>query len=45
MGSGIAQVVAQSGYRTIVREVDDETVAKGLGRIKTSLAAGLSLSR
>ena len=41
MGSGIAQVVAQSGYRTIVREVDDETVAKGLGRIKTSLAAGV----
>lgn len=41
MGSGIAQVVAQSGYRTIVREVDDETVAKGLGRIETSLAAGV----
>lgn len=41
MGSGIAQVVAQAGYPTIVREVDDETVSRGLGRIEASLAAGV----
>ena len=41
MGSGIAQVVAQSGYRTVVREVDDETIANGLGRIEAFLAGGI----
>ena len=41
MGSGIAQVSAQAGYRTIVREVDDETVAAGIGRIESFLAAGV----
>ena len=41
MGSGIAQVAAQAGYRTIVREVDDETVAAGIGRIESFLAAGV----
>ena len=34
MGSGIAQVAAQSGYDTIVREVDQAFLDKGLGRIK-----------
>ncbi|MFQ5627772.1 MAG: 3-hydroxyacyl-CoA dehydrogenase family protein [bacterium] len=33
MGSGIAQVSAQAGYHTIVREVNDEFLQKGLGRI------------
>ena len=37
MGSGIAQVCAQSGYRTIVREVDSTAVAAGLGRIEAFL--------
>ena len=41
MGSGIAQVAAQAGYRTIVREVDDETVAAGIGRIESFLASGV----
>lgn len=41
MGSGIAQVSAQAGYRTIVREVDDETVAAGIGRIESFLASGV----
>ena len=41
MGSGIAQVSAQAGYRTIVREVDDATVAAGIGRIESFLAAGV----
>ncbi|MCY4635848.1 MAG: 3-hydroxybutyryl-CoA dehydrogenase [Acidobacteria bacterium] len=41
MGSGIAQVSAQAGYRTIVREIDDSTVAAGIGRIESYLAAGV----
>ena len=41
MGSGIAQVSAQAGYRTIVREVDDETVAAGIRRIESFLASGV----
>lgn len=45
MGSGIAQVSAQAGYRTIVREVDDETVAAGIGRVESFLAAGVERGR
>ncbi len=41
MGSGIAQVSAQAGFRTIVREVDDETAAAGIGRIESFLASGV----
>jgi len=37
MGSGIAQVAAQAGYQTIVREVSDELNAKGKARITKSL--------
>ena len=42
MGSGIAQVCAQSGHRTIVREVDERLVEKGLGRIRAFLDAGVA---
>ena len=42
MGSGIAQVCAQSGYRTIVREVDDAIVNAGLGRIESFLSRGVA---
>ncbi len=38
MGSGIAQVAAQAGYRVIVREVDEATLEKGLSRIEGFLA-------
>ena len=41
MGAGIAQVCAQAGYRTVIREVDEGLLTKGLGRIDKSLAAGL----
>jgi 3-hydroxybutyryl-CoA dehydrogenase len=37
MGSGIAQISAAAGYRTIVREISDELNAKGKGRIVKSL--------
>ncbi|HUN63688.1 MAG TPA: 3-hydroxybutyryl-CoA dehydrogenase [Candidatus Sulfotelmatobacter sp.] len=37
MGSGIAQVCAQSGFQTIVREVTPELVEKGLKGIEKNL--------
>jgi 3-hydroxybutyryl-CoA dehydrogenase len=38
MGSGIAQVCAQAGFQTIVREVSPELVEKGLKGIEKNLA-------
>jgi 3-hydroxybutyryl-CoA dehydrogenase len=38
MGHGIAQVVATAGYEVVVREVDDATLQKGLGKIEKQLA-------
>lgn len=34
MGSGIAQVCAEAGYSVVVKEVDDVSLRKGLGRIE-----------
>jgi 3-hydroxybutyryl-CoA dehydrogenase len=42
MGAGIAQVCAQSGYKTIVREVELPFLQKGLGRIEKFLADGVA---
>jgi 3-hydroxybutyryl-CoA dehydrogenase len=42
MGAVIAQVCAQSGYKTIVREVEDSFLKKGLGRIEKFLADGVA---
>ena len=42
MGSGIAQVCAAAGYKTIVRELDESVLNKGLGRIKTFLDDGVA---
>ena len=41
MGSGIAQVCAEAGYDVIVREVSDELLKKGLGKIDSFLAKGV----
>jgi 3-hydroxybutyryl-CoA dehydrogenase len=38
MGAGIAQVSAQSGFATIVREVSDELLEKGLKGVDKNLA-------
>jgi 3-hydroxybutyryl-CoA dehydrogenase len=38
MGHGIAQVAAQAGYSVVLREVDDDRLAKGVGRIEQQLA-------
>jgi 3-hydroxybutyryl-CoA dehydrogenase len=42
MGAGIAQVSAAAGYRTIVREVNQGVLDKGLGRIRKFLDDGVS---
>jgi 3-hydroxybutyryl-CoA dehydrogenase len=42
MGAGIAQVSAAAGYKTIVREVDDGLLQKGLGRIRKFLDDGVA---
>jgi 3-hydroxybutyryl-CoA dehydrogenase len=42
MGSGIAQVAAGAGYKTIVREVNDSALQAGVGRIKKFLADGVA---
>jgi 3-hydroxybutyryl-CoA dehydrogenase len=41
MGSGIAQVCAGAGYKTIVREVEDPFLKKGMGRIEKFLTDGV----
>src|ERR1700710_104560 len=37
MGSGIAEVAARAGLETVVREVEQGLLDKGLGRIQSSL--------
>jgi len=45
MGSGIAQVAAASGYRTLVREVDTAPLAKGRAAIEASLGRLVSKNK
>jgi 3-hydroxybutyryl-CoA dehydrogenase len=42
MGSGIAQVCASAGYKTIVREVEQGFLDKGMGRIQKFLTDGVA---
>jgi 3-hydroxybutyryl-CoA dehydrogenase len=42
MGAGIAEVVARSGYETVVREVSEELLEKGMARIQRSLDRAVS---
>jgi len=37
MGSGIAEVAARGGHATVVREVSEDLLEKGLGRLEKSL--------
>ena len=37
MGAGIAEVAAKAGYDTVVREVSDSLLDKGMGRIRRSM--------
>jgi 3-hydroxybutyryl-CoA dehydrogenase len=45
MGHGIAQVTATAGYDVVLREVDDATLQKGLGRIEKQLAKAVEKGR
>jgi 3-hydroxybutyryl-CoA dehydrogenase len=45
MGHGITQVAAEAGYEVVVREVDDATLAKGIGRIEKQLARAVEKGR
>ena len=38
MGHGIAQVSAQAGYDVVLREVDEATLEKGIGKIEKQLS-------
>jgi len=41
MGAGIAQVSAAAGYKTVIRELEDSLLKKGMGRIEKFLAGGV----
>jgi 3-hydroxybutyryl-CoA dehydrogenase len=45
MGHGIAQVAAQSGYEVVLREVDEPTLGKGVGKIEKQLARAVEKER
>ena len=45
MGHGIAQVAAQSGYEVVLREVDDEKIQKGFGKIDKQLGRAVEKGR
>lgn len=45
MGCGIAQVTAQAGYQTIVRDVEQKILDKGYGEIESSLSKAVSKSK
>ena len=41
MGSGIAQVVAEAGYRAIMEDISEDFVERGLNNIEKSLGRKL----
>jgi 3-hydroxybutyryl-CoA dehydrogenase len=45
MGHGIAQVAAESGYTVVLREVDEATLQKGIGKIEKQLARAVEKGR
>jgi 3-hydroxybutyryl-CoA dehydrogenase len=45
MGHGIAQVAAQSGLAVVLRELDEGTLKKGIGRIESQLARAVEKGR
>jgi 3-hydroxybutyryl-CoA dehydrogenase len=42
MGAGIAEVCARTGYDTLVREINDEFLTKGLERIEASMQTAVN---
>jgi 3-hydroxybutyryl-CoA dehydrogenase len=45
MGHGITQAAAQAGYQVVVREVDEQTLAKGIAKIEKQLARAVEKGR
>lgn len=45
MGHGIAQVAATAGYDVVLREVDDDALQRGLGRIDKQLSRAVEKGR
>ncbi|MGH3850560.1 MAG: 3-hydroxyacyl-CoA dehydrogenase NAD-binding domain-containing protein, partial [Pseudonocardiaceae bacterium] len=45
MGHGIAQVAAAADYDVIIRDVDNESLARGRQAIEGNLAKGVSLGK
>ena len=45
MGHGIAQIAAQAGWDVVVREVDQEHLDRGIGRIEKQLARAVEKGR
>jgi 3-hydroxybutyryl-CoA dehydrogenase len=45
MGHGITQISAQAGYDVVVREVSDEKLAKGIGKIEKQLGRAVEKGR
>jgi 3-hydroxybutyryl-CoA dehydrogenase len=45
MGHGIAQVCAQAGFEVVLREVDEQRLAKGIGQIEKQLARAVEKGR
>jgi len=45
MGHGITQITAQAGWDVVVREVDQERLDKGIGRIEKQLARAVEKGR
>ena len=45
MGHGIAQVAAAAGYRVILRDVDRDSLARGIDAIERNLTKGIQLGK
>jgi 3-hydroxybutyryl-CoA dehydrogenase len=45
MGHGIAQVAAGAGYKVLLRDVDRESLARGIQSIERNLAKGIQLGK
>jgi 3-hydroxybutyryl-CoA dehydrogenase len=45
MGHGIAQVAAAAGYQAVLRDVDHESLARGIQAIERNLVKGIQLAK
>src|SRR5690349_2306115 len=45
MGHGITQICAQAGWDVVVREADEERLAKGIGKIEKQLGRAVEKGR